>query len=175
MSNVGKREKPHWGARKIRERLLRRLLRAIKVPAASTGHAVLDRHGPVTRAARLRIRAEGTPLSDGLGPNDLRSTDYKGEFQLGEKRDCYPLTVTDHASLYLLLCEVMESNREELAFQALERLFKESGLPRAMRSDNGVPLAPPRGLSAFEALGLVVTAVHHDRAYSARSSATERP
>src|SRR4249920_1364674 len=66
-----KREKPHWGARKIRERLLRRLPHAIKVPASSTVHAVLDRHGLVMRAARPRIRAEGTPLSDGLRPNDL--------------------------------------------------------------------------------------------------------
>jgi transposase InsO family protein len=107
-----------WGARKIRERLLRRLPHAIKVPASSTIHAVLDRHGLVTRAVRPRTRAEGTPLSGGLGPNDLWCTDYKGEFQLGDKRYCYPLTVTDHASRYLLLCEAMESNRTELAFQA---------------------------------------------------------
>src|ERR1700683_496276 len=58
-----KREKPHWGARKIRERLLRRLPHAIKVPAASTVHAVLDRHGLVTRATRSRTCAEGTPPS----------------------------------------------------------------------------------------------------------------
>src|SRR5690242_21138998 len=99
--------KPRWGARQIRERLLRRLPHAIKVPAASTVHAVLDRHGLVTRAARPRTRAQGTPLSDGLSPNDLWSTDYKGEFQLGDKRYCYPLTVTDHASRYLLLCEAL--------------------------------------------------------------------
>ena len=112
---TAKREKPHWGARKIRERLLRRLPHAIKVPAASTVHAVLDRHGLVSRASRSRTRAEGTPLSDGLHPNDLWSTDYKGEFQLGDKRYCYPLTVADHASRYLLLCEALESNREESA------------------------------------------------------------
>ena len=66
-----KREKPHWGARKIRERLLRLLPHAIKVPGASTVHAVLDRHGLVKRMSRARTRAEGTPLSDGLQPNDL--------------------------------------------------------------------------------------------------------
>jgi transposase InsO family protein len=143
---AGKREKPHWGARKIRERLLRRLPHAIKIPAASTIHAVLDRHGLVARARRSRAQAEGTPLSDGLGPNDLWSTDYKGEFQLGDKRYCYPLTVTDHVSRYLLLCEALESNREELAFRAFERLFRERGLPQAIRSDNGVPFASPNGL-----------------------------
>ena len=143
---AAKREKPHWGARKIRERLLRLLPHAIKVPAASTVHAVLDRHGLVTRARRSRARAEGTPLSEGLNPNDLWSTDYKGEFQLGDKRYCYPLTVTDHASRYLLLCEALDSTREEAAFRAFERLFRERGLPKAIRSDNGVPFASPNGL-----------------------------
>ena len=124
---AARREKPHWGARKIRERLLRRLPHAIKVPASSTIHAVLYRHGLVRPMTRPRTRAEGTPLSDGLHPNDLWSTDYKGEFQLGDKRYCYPLTVTDHASRYLLLCEALESNREELAFRAFERLSGNGG------------------------------------------------
>src|SRR3982751_4351363 len=72
---AAKREKSHWGARKIRERLLRRLPHAVKVPACSTIHAVLDRHGLVTRATRPRTRTEGTPLSAGLGPKDLWCTD----------------------------------------------------------------------------------------------------
>jgi len=143
---AARREKPHWGARKIRERLLRRLPQGLKVPACSTIHAVLDRHGLVTRAIRRRTRTEGTPLSEGLNPNDLWCTDYKGEFMLGDKRYCYPLTVTDHASRYLLLCEAMESNAEMPAFTAFERLFQERGLPRAIRSDNGVPFASPNGL-----------------------------
>jgi transposase InsO family protein len=144
---AARREKPSWGARKIRERLLRRLPHAVKVPASSTIHAVLDRHGLVTRP-RLRrgTRAEGTLLSQGLSPNNLWCADYKGEFLLGNKHYCYPLTVTDHASRYLLLCEALESNREQLAFTALERLFKERGLPQAIRSDNGVPFASPNGL-----------------------------
>ncbi len=95
-----KREKPHWGARKIRERLLRHLPHAIKIPAASTVHAVLDRHGLVQPMGRRRSRAEGTPLSDGLHPNDLWCTDSKGEFQLNDKRYCYPLTVTDYSSRF---------------------------------------------------------------------------
>jgi transposase InsO family protein len=151
---AAKREKPHWGAPKIRERLLRRLPQAIKIPAVSTVHAILDRHGLVTPARRFRTRAQGTPLSEGLYPNDLWSTDYKGEFQLADKRYCYPLTVTDHASRYLLLCEALESNREELAFRAFERLFRERGLPRAIRSDNGVPFASPHGLFQLSKLSV---------------------
>jgi transposase InsO family protein len=143
---AAKRKKPHWGARKIRERLLRRLPHEVRVPAISTIHAILDRHGLITRAIRRRTRAEGTPLSAGLKPNALWCTDYKGEFQLGNKQYCYPLTVTDHASRYLLLCEAMDSNKEQLAFTAFERLFRERGLPQAIRSDNGVPFASPNGL-----------------------------
>src|SRR5579872_678759 len=143
---AARREKPNWGARKIRERLVRRLPHAVKIPACSTIHAVLDRHGLVSHPVRSRTRARGTPLSEGLSPNDLWSTDYKGEFMLANKRYCYPLTVTDHASRMLLLCEAMESNAEKPAFTAFERLFRERGLPRAIRSDNGVPFASPNGL-----------------------------
>jgi transposase InsO family protein len=141
-----KQEKPHWGARKIRERLIRQLPHAAKIPARSTIHAVLDRHGLVAKARRSRTRTEGTPLSSGVHPNELWCTDYKGEFLLGNHRYCYPLTVTDHASRFLLLCEAMESIKEEQAFPAFERLFQERGLPQAIRSDNGVPFASPNGL-----------------------------
>src|SRR6267154_201894 len=141
-----KREKPYWGARKIRERLLRRFSCEVKVPARSTIHAVLDRHGLVQRRGRKRNHAQGTPLSVGQKPNELWCTDYKGEFRLGNKKYCYPLTVTDHASRYLLLCEALESTCEALAFTAFARLFKERGLPASMRSDNGVPFASPNSL-----------------------------
>ena len=140
-----KRNKPHWGARKIRERLVRQLAGDVRVPAISTVHAVLDRHGLV-KHVRPRRRATGTPLSPGLQPNDLWCADFKGEFKLGNGRYCYPLTVTDHASRYLLLCDALESTREELAFIAFEQLFKDRGLPAAIRSDNGVPFASPNGL-----------------------------
>jgi transposase InsO family protein len=143
---AARREKPHWGARKIKERLLRRLPSEVKVPAISTIHAIMDRHGLVTRQKRARTKTEGTALSQGLNPNNLWCTDYKGEFMLGDRRYCYPLTVTDYASRYVLLCEAMESVKERPAFTAFERLFKERGLPDAIRSDNGVPFASPNGL-----------------------------
>lgn len=141
-----KQEKPHWGARKIRELLVRRLPGEVRIPANSTIHAVLDKHGLVKRMGKRRPRAQGTALSLGQHPNDLWCADYKGEFLLGNKRYCYPLTVTDHASRYLLLCEALESTREDLAFTAFERLFKERGLPGAIRSDNGVPFASANAL-----------------------------
>lgn len=151
---AAKRDKPHWGARKIRDRLLRNLPHAIKVPAASTIHAVLDRHGLVAHEPRRRTRAQGTALSEGLNPNDLWCVDYKGEFLLGDKRYCYPLTVTDYASRFLLLCEALESTREELALRSFEQLFRERGLPSAIRSDNGVPFASPHGLFQLSRLSV---------------------
>lgn len=141
-----KRAKPHWGARKIRELLVRRLGGDVRIPAKSTIHAVLDRHGLVKRMGRARHHATGTPLSVGQTPNELWCADYKGEFKLGNKAYCYPLTVTDHASRYVLLCEALESTRESLAITAFERLFQERGLPQAIRSDNGVPFASPNSL-----------------------------
>ena len=142
-----KREKPHWGARKIRELLVRRLAGDVRIPAKSTVHAVLDRHGLVKRSRqRQRHKAQGTPLSRGSAPNQLWCADFKGEFKLGNKQYCYPLTVTDHASRFILLCEALGSTRESPTFAAFQRLFEERGLPKAIRSDNGLPFASPNGL-----------------------------
>ena len=141
-----KRDKPHWGVRKIRELLLRKLAGDVRVPARSTVHAVLDRHGLVSRARRRRNRAEGTPLSIAASPNDLWCADFKGEFKLGNGRYCYPLTVTDQASRYLLLCEALDSTREGPVIEAFAGLFRQHGLPAAIRSDNRLPFASPNGL-----------------------------
>jgi len=140
-----KRELPSWGARKIRARLIRRFS-GIPIPAKSTIHAVLDRHGLVERRGRVRHRAQGTPLSLGQRPNELWCTDYKGEFLLGNHQYCYPLTVTDHASPFLLTCEALSSTREDYAFTVFERLFWERGRPANIRSDNGVPFASAHSL-----------------------------
>ncbi len=144
---TAKRDKPHWGARKIRELLVRRLVGDVRIPAKSTVHAVLDRHGLVKRARqRRRFKAVGTPLSQAAQPNDLWSADFKGEFKLGNGRYCYPLTVSDQASRYVLACEALESTKELPVIEAFVRLFKERGLPSAIRSDNGLPFASPNGL-----------------------------
>ncbi len=136
---------PSWGARKIRGRLLRRFS-GIPTPAKSTIHAVLDRHGLVERCGRVRRRVQGAPLSWGQRPNDLWWTDYKGEFLLSNHPYRYPLTVTDHASGYLLACEALSSTKEDYAFLVFERLFQERGLPANTRSDNGVPFASAHAL-----------------------------
>jgi transposase len=90
-----KREKPDWGARKIRELLVRKLDGDFRIPAKSTIHAVLCRHDLVKPMGRPRRRATGTSLSETSAPNALWCADFKGEFKLGDGRYCYPLTVTD--------------------------------------------------------------------------------
>jgi transposase InsO family protein len=144
---ASKKEKPHWGARKIRELLVKKLDGDVRIPSKSTVHAVLDRHGLVARARqRRRFKAEGTQLSQATAPNDLWCADFKGEFKLGNGRYCYPLTVTDQVSRFILTCEALESTRELPVIEAFLRLFRERGLPAAIRSDNGLPFASPNGL-----------------------------
>src|SRR5271169_1113136 len=71
----------------------------------------------------------------------VRCVDYKGEFMLADRRYCYPLTITDFASRYLLCCEALGTTKESYAFTVFERAFKDFGLPLAIRTDNGVPFA----------------------------------
>src|SRR5436853_5845392 len=87
-----KGEKPHWGARKIRELLVRRLDGDIRVPARSTIHAVLDRHGLVKHGDSPPQRARATPLSDGAAPNEVPCADFQGAFKPGNGGHCHPLT-----------------------------------------------------------------------------------
>ena len=136
-----RKEHPSWGAPKIREKL-RRLHNEIQLPAISTVHAVLHRNGLVpSGGGKKRYRAEGTAFSVAREPNDLWCADYKGEFMLADERYCYPLTITDYSSRYLLVCDALESTREMYAFTVFERAFKDFGLPKAIRTDNGIPFA----------------------------------
>ncbi len=148
-----KGEKPQWGAPKIRELLIRRYPQW-RAPAVSTVHAVLDRHGLVNCRKRRRPKAQGTALSAGQHPNELWSADFKGEFMLADRRYCYPLTVSDHSSRYLLALEALGSVREEGAFPVFERAFQQWGLPVAIRTDNGVPFASPNGLFGLSRLAV---------------------
>lgn len=128
-----KKEKKHWGAPKIRELIIRRYSE-IKPPAISTIHAVLDRNGLVKKRRRRRYKCEGTGLSFSKEPNDLWCADYKGEFMLGNQKYCYPLTITDHSSRFLLACEGLATTKENYAFSIFERVFKECGLPDSIRT-----------------------------------------
>ena len=149
-----KKEFPNWGAPKIREKIKRRYS-DIKLPAISTIHAVLDRNGLVkSKLKRKRYKAMGTELSNPENPNDLWCADYKGEFMLGNKRYCYPLTITDHASRYLITCDSLSTTKQEFAFETFTRAFKEFGLPKAMKTDNGNPFANGNSLYGLTKLSV---------------------
>jgi putative transposase len=149
-----KREYPGWGAPKIREKLRQQPIAPPQLPAISTVHAVLDRHGLVKRRRRRRHTALPSELTRPTEPNALWCADYKGEFLLGTRRYCYPLTITDFASRYLLTCDALSSTEEKQAFTAFERAFKDFGLPGAIRTDNGVPFASPTALYRLSRLSV---------------------
>ncbi len=148
-----KQEHPTWGAPKIRDKLVK-IYPVFKPPAKSTVHAVLDRHGLVKRRKRRRYKAQGTQLGEALSPNALWCADYKGQFMLGNKKYCYPLTITDQRSRFLLACEGLESVKEIGAFPVFEQTFKEYGLPAAIRTDNGVPFSSPQALFGLSRLSI---------------------
>lgn len=148
-----KREHTSWGAPKIRDKLIRQFS-TIKPPAVSTIHAVLDRHGLVKRRKRRRYKAAGTSLVAARKPNGLWCADYKGEFRLGNREYCYPLTITDYRSRYLLACEGLPSTHADSAFAIFERTFKDFGLPDAIRTDNGTPFASSNALFGLSRLAV---------------------
>lgn len=138
-----KNDKPTWGPRKIREQLIKRNP-GIKVPSATTVFSILLSKGLVT--PRKRTRRGGSEVFQTPGkyvqtkkPNEVWCTDFKGEFLLGNQKYCYPLTVTDHSSRYLIGCEALDSTKGAGALKVFEETFQEYGLPDAILSDNGPP------------------------------------
>jgi putative transposase len=148
-----KKRYPHWGAPKIRERL-RPQCSPLRCPAISTVHAVLDRHGLVRKRRHRRPRLTGTPLSRATQPNALWCADYKGHFKLADGRYCYPLTISDFATRYLLSCEALETTRLPLTVAIFERIFRDFGLPEAIRTDNGLPFASAHALYGLSTLSV---------------------
>jgi transposase InsO family protein len=112
------------------------------LPGRSTACDILKRHGMVPlRRQRRRVGHPGKPTSLILAPNDVWSADYKGQFRTGDGRYCYPLTVADGFSRYLLGCQALTSTAVDEARPIFARLFQEYGLPKRIRTDNGVPFA----------------------------------
>jgi transposase InsO family protein len=129
-----------WGPKKLKDVLEKRLGRAF--PSASTVGDILVRHGLVEkRAARERHKSSPTGLREPKAPNDIWCIDYKGQFRLGDRTYCYPLTITDQLSRFILGCEGMAAISDEAAREVCAEVFRTYGLPTTMRSDNGAPFA----------------------------------
>ena len=145
--------RPFWGPKKLRASLQRdRPERAW--PAASTIGDILLRHGLVTgRRHRRSALPQTRPFAAITQPNDLWCVDFKGWLRTGDGTRCDPFTVTDADSRYLLDCRIVAPTHDGV-FPAMERLLREHGLPRAIRSDNGPPFA------STGAAGLTRLSVH---------------
>jgi len=132
---------PNWGPKKLRHILTQRQPRLV-FPGRSTIADILNRNGLITQRPRRRsIGHPGKPGRQILLPNDCWSADFKGQFRTGDGLYCYPLTITDNYSRYLLGCQALQGTLLEPSRVVFTRLFKEYGLPLRIRTDNGVPFA----------------------------------
>ena len=158
-----RKERPTWGPKKLRARLESLGLEGL--PAVSTIGELLKKHGLV-RPRRRRVHTPRLPsvLAPAEQPNDTWCVDFKGHFGLGDKSRCYPLTLTDQASRYLLKCEGVGKPDEAAVQPHFERAFREFGLPERIRSDNGPPFATQGvgGLSAL-AVSWIKLGIHPER------------
>ena len=133
---------PTWGARKLQP-LLARTLKASQVPAVSTIGRILAAAELTNPSGKPRPapRQRENRWRDPIAPNEVWTIDFKGEFKLGDTTMCYPLTVRDAASRYVLAVDGKRSTQGAGVAMTVERLFTEHGLPRCIRSDNGSPFA----------------------------------
>lgn len=143
---------PTWGPKKLRVKLEQRHP-GISFPAVSTIGEILERRGLVKKRRHRSIEERLFPsiVSDGSECNQIWNNDFKGQFKLGDGSYCYPLTVTDDSSRFILGIESLISTKCNPTIAAYEALFDEYGVPDAMRSDNGVPFSA-RGFGGLSAL-----------------------
>jgi len=131
---------PDWGPRKLVDWLVHEHGREVRWPAASTVGELLKRRGLVhERRRRRRATPSAGPLEPGGEPNDLWCADFKGWFPMGNGRRCEPLTISDHATRYLLRCHAAPGTHLETARPVFEAAFRDYGLPVRIRTDNGAP------------------------------------
>lgn len=130
-----------WGAKKLLQVLSRRHPK-LHWPARSTVNEILDRHGMLHKnRRRTKWQHPGASRLATSRANETWSADFKGQFRTFDTRYCYPLTVSDHYSRSLLLCKGLLSVKTEGVKPAFRGLFREVGLPEAIRTDNGAPFA----------------------------------
>jgi putative transposase len=136
-----RRKHPDWGAGKLLDYLEPRHPQ-VDWPAASTVNDLLARHGLVKKRRRRRPHQHpGVVLPTTRAPNDLWTADFKGQFRTRDGVYCYPLTIADQHSRYLLTCHGLPSTHGVGARRIFEHAFRTYGLPGAIRTDNGVPFA----------------------------------
>ena len=146
---------PRWGPEKLLD-WLRAKQPDVDWPAVSTAGAILKRAGLVKANRRRReITHPGRPRVGVISlPNQLHNVDFKGNFRTRDARWCYPLTLTDTFSRFLLVCHGLLKPTYQDTRAALERAFREYGLPDGIRSDNGEPFVSSQSLAGLSRLGV---------------------
>ena len=138
---AARRQHPSWGPAKLLA-WLRPRYPGVELPAVSTAGDLLAHRGLVTRRRRRRHYLHpGVVPALTTQPNDLWTADFKGHFRTRDGVYCYPLTVADQHTRYLLACHGLLSTQGSGVRPVFERLFRAYGLPQAIRTDNGVPFA----------------------------------
>jgi transposase InsO family protein len=159
-----RRARPTWGPRKLIA-VLEREWPGIVFPSHSTAAALLHKHGLSQRRRRRAVTpAFAGRLTVADAPNQVWCGDFKGHFALGDKKRCYPLTVTDDHTRYLLRCHAALRGDYTLVREVLRSAFFEYGMPEVFRTDNGPPFATaaPGGLSIL-AVWLIKLGVRPER------------
>ncbi len=147
-----RKQYPRWGARKIKV-LLGREFPGEQLPSETTIHNILSRHGLVKKRRRRGPKVERhNPKYESYQCNDIWSVDYKGEFRLGNRRYCYPLTIVDKRSRYLLSVKGHYHPDYESVKREYVGVFKENGLPQYIHSDNGLPFGSIRSVGRYTKL-----------------------
>ena len=147
------RDRYGWGPKKLRV-LLEREHAEVTWPAISTIELILKDHGRVLpRKTRRRVPRQTQPLAHCVGPNAVWCCDFKGHFATGDGRRCYPLTITDGFSRYLIRCQGLTRSDLSSVRPIFTCAFRQYGLPRAIRSDNGPPFAS-RALAGLSRLSV---------------------
>lgn len=142
-----------WGPKKVRDWFLLKRP-SLDTPAASTIGELFERHGLVKpRSKRRRSPPYTQPFMTCVEPNDVWSADFKGQFKMGNGRWCYPFTLTDNCSRYLLACQGGYDTSLQGVRRSLDHAFREFGLPLAIRTDNGTPFAS-NGLAGLSQLSV---------------------
>lgn len=136
-----KHKYPYFGPEKLKD-WLEKNESEMQWPAASTIGTILKQHGLVRpRKYRRKVDPYTQPFSMCEKPNQIWSADFKGQFRLGNKRYCYPLTISDNYSRFLLACDGMYRPTLKDAITSFQKVFYLYGLPDVIRTDNGVPFA----------------------------------
>ena len=148
-------KKPTWGPEKLLSSLSGRYPGIKDWPSITTVGRILNRNGRIKK--KKRHRAKNTtvyPLSHVLEPNDVWCTDFKGYFVVGDGERCDPLTITDAYSRFLFACKITPKTNTENVQAAFTEVFREFGLPDAIRSDNGAPFAMTRAMGGLTRLSI---------------------